>query len=147
MRRDGVEDGSLVLLQRGMRIDITIPEAYKGAMTFTANNLPDKLLTPPIPAPNQFVEPFWERNWSIYFIARHWPDEGYGRDTAIVRWLKRLDPRSPELSRQRILTILGQTAWNLRDYTDDELGIESPQRSTASTTVNIRNWMRSRIPA
>lgn len=92
-------------------------------MAFNETNLPDTLLQPPIPAPNSFVQDTWERNWSIYFIGRHWNGPEKGILTTLARWSHEVSPTDKRLSRQRIQAILGATAWALRDYSDAELGI------------------------
>lgn len=93
-------------------------------MTFTFTNLPDQLLTPAIPAPPQHDPETWARNWSLYFIHRHWTGSTWGRFEALADWVATVTGQ-PRLSRQRIHMIVYATGRALRDYTDAELGIDT----------------------
>jgi len=94
-------------------------------MTFDKHNLPTKFLRPPVKATHEHAIETWPRNWSVYFIARHWSGGEKGCLTTIAKWLQQVDPQPKPLTRQRVQAIRDSVSWALRDYSDGELGINT----------------------
>lgn len=93
-------------------------------MTYNKHTLPDFYLEPPVPALTPYAEETWPRNWSLYYIARHWDGPRRGVLTELARWTGRVEP-GKGVTKQRVQSILGAVAWALSGYSDAELGINA----------------------
>ena len=93
-------------------------------MTYNKHTLPDLYLDPPVSSPSPDKAETWPRNWSLYYIARHWDGPRHGVLTELARWTGRVEP-GKGVTKQRVQSILGAVAWALSGYSDAELGINA----------------------
>lgn len=97
-------------------------------MTYNKHTLPERLIAPPVPAPNQDHAATWPRNWNIYAVAMQWDGPSRGMLTALADWINRFYPESKKpLSRQRVKQIIQSVHFHTMHYSAAELGL--PERS------------------